>query len=133
MASVNKTILVGNIGQQPEIRYLPDGTPTVRISLATTDTWKDKSGDKQQRTEWHRVVFYRKLAEIAAEYLHKGSQIYIEGRLRTQKWTDKQGVERYTTEIIADTMQILSKNQHGSTGPNTAADDNPPDDWDIQF
>lgn len=138
MASVNKTILVGNLGQEPEIRYMPDGTPTVRISLATTDTWKDKSGNKQQRTEWHRVVFYRKLAEIAGEYLHKGSQIYIEGRLRTQKFTDKQGIERYVTEIIADTMQMLGKNPNGNaaTSVNPANPDhgfNDLDGDDIPF
>jgi single-strand DNA-binding protein len=108
MASVNKVILVGNLGRDPETRYNPEGGAICNISVATTDTWKDKtSGEKQERTEWHRVVFFNRLAEIAGEYLKKGSQVYIEGRLQTRKWTDKEGVEKYTTEIIADRMQML--------------------------
>jgi single-strand DNA-binding protein len=108
MASVNKVILVGNLGRDPETRYSPDGGAICNISVATTDTWKDKtSGEKQERTEWHRVVFFNRLAEIAGEYLKKGSQVYIEGALRTRKWQDKEGQERYTTEIVADKMQML--------------------------
>src|SRR6266478_7528497 len=108
MASVNKVILVGNLGRDPETRCNPEGGAITNISIATTDTWKDKtSGEKQERTEWHRVVFFSRLAEIAGEYLKKGSQVYIEGRLRTRKWQDKEGQDRYTTEIVADTMQML--------------------------
>src|SRR3954471_15056959 len=108
MASVNKVILVGNLGRDPETRYSPDGGAITNVSIATTDTWKDKaSGEKQERTEWHRVVFFTRLAEIAGEYLKKGSQVYIEGSLRTRKWQDKEGQERYTTEIVADRMQML--------------------------
>lgn len=112
MASVNKVILVGNLGRDPETRYNPEGGAITNISVATTDTWKDKaSGEKQERTEWHRVVFFSRLAEIAGEYLKKGSQVYIEGSLRTRKWTDKEGQERYTTEIVADRMQMLGSRQ----------------------
>jgi single-strand DNA-binding protein len=108
MASVNKVILVGNLGRDPETRYNAEGGAITNISVATTDTWKDKtSGEKQERTEWHRVVFFSRLAEIAGEYLKKGSQVYIEGSLRTRKWTDKEGTEKYTTEIVADKMQML--------------------------
>ncbi len=112
MASVNKVILVGNLGRDPETRYMPNGEAVTNCTLATTDTWKDKnSGEKKEATEWHRIVFYRKLAEIAGQYLKKGSQVYIEGSLKTRKWTDKEGVEKYTTEIIADTMQMLGSRQ----------------------
>ena len=107
MASINKVILIGNLGKDPETRYLANGDAVTSITLATTDTWKDKNGEKQEKTEWHRVVLYRKLAEIAGEYLKKGRPIYVEGRLETKQWTDKQGIERYTTQIIADTMQML--------------------------
>jgi single-strand DNA-binding protein len=118
MASVNKVILVGNLGRDPETRYSPDGGAICNISVATTDTWKDKtSGERQERTEWHRVVFFSRLAEIAGEYLKKGSQVYIEGRLQTRKWQDKEGQERYTTEIIADRMQMLgSRSGMGEAG-----------------
>ncbi len=111
MASVNKVILVGNLGRDPETRYMPDGGAVTNFSIATTDTWKDKSGEKQERTEWHRISTFQRLAEIAGEYLKKGSQVYIEGRLQTRKWTDKDGVEKYTTEIIADRMQMLGSRQ----------------------
>jgi single-strand DNA-binding protein len=112
MASVNKVILVGNLGKDPETRYMPNGEAVTNCTIATTDTWKDKtSGEKKEATEWHRIVFYRKLAEIAGQYLKKGSQVYIEGSLKTRKWTDKEGVEKYTTEIIADTMQMLGSRQ----------------------
>jgi single-strand DNA-binding protein len=114
MASVNKVIIVGNLGRDPEVRYLPEGGAITNISVATTDTWKDKSGEKQERTEWHRVAFFGKLAEIAGEYLKKGSQVYVEGALRTRKWQDKEGKERYTTEIVADRMQMLGSRGGGS-------------------
>lgn len=105
---VNKVILIGNIGQDPEIRYTPAGSAITNISIATSETWKDKqTGQSQERTEWHRVVFFNRLAEIAGEYLRKGSKVYIEGSLRTRKWQDQQGQERYTTEIVANEMQML--------------------------
>jgi single-strand DNA-binding protein len=108
MASVNKVILIGNLGRDPEVRYTPSGSAVCNISLATTRNWKSKeSGEKQEETEWHRVVFYDRLAEIAGEYLKKGRPVYVEGRLKTRKWQDKDGVEKYTTEIIAETMQLL--------------------------
>jgi single-strand DNA-binding protein len=115
MASVNKVILVGNLGRDPETRYTTGGEAVTNISIATTDTWKDKSGEKQERTEWHRVAFFGKLAEIAGEYLKKGSQVYVEGRLQTRKWQDKEGQDKYTTEIIADRMQMLGS-RTGSGG-----------------
>ena len=105
---INKVILVGNLGADPETRYMPSGGAVTNIRLATTDSWKDKaSGDKQERTEWHRVVFFNRLAEIAAEYLRKGSQVYVEGRLQTRKWQGQDGQDRYTTEIVASEMQML--------------------------
>lgn len=108
MASVNKVILVGNLGADPETRYMPNGDAVANIRLATTESWKDKaSGEKKEITEWHRVVFYRKLAEIVGQYLKKGSAVYVEGRIRTRKWQDKEGQERYTTEIEATEMQML--------------------------
>jgi single-strand DNA-binding protein len=123
MASVNKVILVGNLGRDPEVRYTPDNSAITNISLATTDTWKDKAGEKQERTEWHRVAFFGKLAEIAGEYLKKGSQVYVEGRLQTRKWQDKEGQERYTTEIVADRMQMLgSRGGMGGGGGDAPAD-----------
>ncbi|MDQ4147453.1 MAG: single-stranded DNA-binding protein [Pseudomonadota bacterium] len=105
---VNKVILVGNLGQDPEVKYMPSGGAVCNISLATTDSWKDKNtGERQERTEWHRVVFFNRLAEIAGEYLRKGSQVYVEGRLQTREWQDKEGQKRYTTEIVAGDMQML--------------------------
>jgi len=105
---INKVILVGNLGQDPEVKYMPNGNAVCNITVATSESWKDKnSGEMQERTEWHRVVFFRRLAEIAGEYLKKGSQVYLEGRLQTRKWQDQQGQDRYTTEIIADNMQML--------------------------
>lgn len=114
MASVNKVILVGNLGADPETRYLPSGDAVTNIRIATTDSWKDKSGEKQEHTEWHRVAFFGKVAEIAGEYLKKGSPVYVEGRIRTRKWQDKEGQERYSTEIVADRMQLLGG--RGSAG-----------------
>ena len=114
MASVNKVILIGNLGKDPETRYAPSGDAICNITLATTDTWRDKaSGEKREATEWHKVGFFGKLAEIAGQYLRKGSQVYIEGSLRTRKWTDKDGVERYTTEIRADVMKMLGGKSDG--------------------
>ncbi len=114
MASVNKVILIGNLGRDPEVRYMPSGDAMCNLNLATTDTWRDKSGEKQEKTEWHRVVMFGKQAEIAGEYLKKGSPVYIEGRLQTRKWTDKEGQDRYTTEIVADRMQMLGSRSGGS-------------------
>jgi single-strand DNA-binding protein len=111
MASVNKVILIGNLGRDPETRYMPDGGAITNISIATTENWKDKNGDKQEKTEWHRVAFFGKLAEIAGEYLKKGSQVYVEGRLQTRKWQDKDGQDKYTTEIVANAMQMLGSRQ----------------------
>ena len=116
---VNKVILVGNLGQDPEVKYMPSGQAVCNISIATTDSWSDKtSGEKQERTEWHRVVFFRRLAEIAGEYLRKGSQVYIEGRLQTRKWQDQSGADKYTTEIIANEMQMLGGRGGGASGGN---------------
>ena len=111
MASVNRVIIIGNLGKDPEMRYMPNGEAVANITLATTDTWKDKqTGEKKETTEWHRVVFFRKLAEIAGQYLKKGSQVYIEGSLKTRKW-EKDGHTNYTTEIVADTMKMLGSRQ----------------------
>jgi single-strand DNA-binding protein len=122
MASVNKVILIGNLGRDPETRYMPDGGAITNISLATTDVWKDKNGEKQEKTEWHRVAFFGKLAEIAGEYLKKGSQCYVEGRLQTRKWQDKDGADKYTTEIVADRMQMLGSRGGGAGGGGGGAD-----------
>jgi single-strand DNA-binding protein len=112
MASVNKVIIVGNLGRDPETRYMPSGDAMTTIAVATTDTWKDKgTGEKKEQTEWHRVTFFGKLAEIAGQYLKKGSQVYVEGSLRTRKYTDKDGVEKYATDIRADVMQMLGSRQ----------------------
>jgi single-strand DNA-binding protein len=112
MASVNKVIIVGNLGRDPEVRYTPNGSAVCNVSVATTRSWKNKeSGDKTEETEWHRVVFYDKLAEIAGEYLKKGRSVYVEGRLKTRKWQDKDGVEKYTTEIVATDMQMLGSRE----------------------
>lgn len=107
MASVNKVILLGNLGKDPEIKYMSNGEAVANIALATTEAWKDKNGEKKEKTDWHRIVFYRKLAEIVGEYCKKGKSIYVEGRLETRKWQDKSGQDRYTTEIIATDMKLL--------------------------
>ena len=121
MASVNKVILVGNLGADPEVRYMSNGEAVANVRLATTESWKDKgSGEKREVTEWHRVVFYRKLAEIVGQYLKKGSAVYIEGRIRTRKWQDKEGQERYTTEIEATEMQMLGGRQSASSSGGEA-------------
>tara|TARA_R110000868_G_scaffold318028_1_gene578820 strand:+ start:33923 stop:34381 length:459 start_codon:yes stop_codon:yes gene_type:complete len=104
---INKVILVGNLGRDPEVRYTPSGSAVTNVSIATSDTWKDKEGNAQERTEWHRIVFFNRLAEIAGEYLKKGSKIYVEGRLQTRKWQDKDNQDRYTTEIVGNEMQML--------------------------
>ncbi|HSW93378.1 MAG TPA: single-stranded DNA-binding protein [Gammaproteobacteria bacterium] len=121
--SVNKVILVGNLGRDPEVRYTPNGVAVANVTLATTEIWKDKqSGENQERTEWHRVTLYTRLAEIAGEYLRKGSKIYLEGRLQTRKWQDKNtGQDRYTTEIIADSLQMLDSKGSGSSSDQTAS------------
>ena len=118
MASVNKVIIVGNLGKDPEVRYTPNGDSVTNVTIATTDTWKDKgTGEKKEATEWHRVVFFGKLAEIAGQYLKKGRQVYVEGALRTRKWTDKEGHERYTTEIVANEMKMLGSREGMSDAP----------------
>src|SRR6266545_3221827 len=121
MASVNKVIIIGNLGRDPETRYMPEGAAITNISVATTEVWKDKNGEKQEKTEWHRVAFFGKLAEIAGEYLKKGSQVYVEGRLQTRKWQDKDGADKYTTEIVANAMQMLGSRQGmGGGAPDRA-------------
>lgn len=115
MASVNKVILVGNLGRDPEIKYMPSGDAIANIAVATTDKWKDKAtGEQKEATEWHRISFFGKLAEIVGQYLTKGSQVYVEGKLKTRKYTDKDGIEKYSTEIVADTMQMLGSRQASS-------------------
>lgn len=118
--SVNKVILIGNLGKDPEVRYTPNGTAVAQISIATTEAWKDKtSGENQEKTEWHRVVMYSRLAEIAGEYLRKGSKVFVEGRLQTRKWQDKtSGQDRFTTEVIADSLQMLDNKVGGGNGGN---------------
>ena len=107
MSGVNKVFLLGHLGRDPEMRYTPDGTAIATLNVATSETFKDRDGNKQERTEWHRVVFWSRAAEIAGEYLRKGSMAYVEGRLQTRKWTDKEGQERYTTEIVGDRLQLI--------------------------
>ena len=126
MASVNKVILMGNLGRDPEVRYSPDGGAIANVSIATTSRYKDKtSGDMKEDTEWHRVVFFGRLAEIAGEYLKKGRPVYVEGRLRTRKWQDQQGQERQTTEIVADHMQLLGGRDGAGQGAAAPQDDMP--------
>ncbi len=119
---VNKVILVGNLGADPEVRYMPSGGAVTNVTIATSEAWKDKqSGEQQERTEWHRVVFFNRLAEIAGEYLRKGSKVYVEGSLRTRKWQDQNNVERYTTEIVAAEMQMLDSKGGSSVGQSMPA------------
>ena len=113
--SVNKVILVGRLGKDPETRYMTNGEAVTNVTLATSENWKDKSGEKQEKTEWHNLVFYRRLAEIAGEYLKKGSQVYVEGKIQTRKWQDKEGKDRYTTEIIVNEMQMLGSKSGSSS------------------
>ena len=116
MASVNKVILIGNLGRDPETRYTTGGDAVTNLRIATTETWKDKSGEKQEKTEWHTVVLFGRQAEIAGEYLKKGRSVYIEGRLQTRKYTDKEGVEKYSTEVVGDRMQLLGGREGGGSG-----------------
>jgi single-strand DNA-binding protein len=115
MASVNKAIIVGNLGRDPEMRYTPNGDPIASFSVATTEKWKDKQGEQQEKTEWHNITIFGKLAEVCGEYLKKGSSVYLEGRIQTDKYTDKAGIEKYSTKIIADRMQMLGGKPEGST------------------
>lgn len=118
---VNKVILIGNLGNDPDIRYTAGGAAVANISLATAESWRDKeSGEQQERTEWHRIVFFGRLAEIVGEYLRKGSQVYVEGRLQTRKWQDKEGIDRYSTEIVANEMQMLGSKSGGSANYESA-------------
>src|SRR3990170_4404867 len=124
---VNKVILIGNLGNDPDVRYTASGAAVANISLATAESWKDKeSGEQQERTEWHRIVFFGRLAEIVGEYLHKGSQIYVEGRLQTRKWQDKEGHDRYTTEIVAGEMQMLGGRGGSGGGGGGSQTQEPP-------
>ncbi|MCP4996431.1 MAG: single-stranded DNA-binding protein, partial [Gammaproteobacteria bacterium] len=114
---VNKVILIGNLGKDPDVRYMPNGNAVANVTIATSESWKDKNtGEQQERTEWHRVVFFRRLAEVVGEYVKKGSKIYVEGRLQTRKWQDQGGQDRYTTEIVADQMQMLDSRGAGGGG-----------------
>lgn len=145
--SVNKVILIGRLGADPETRYMQNGDAVTNINLATTETWKNQNGEKQEKTEWHRVTFYRKLAEIAGEHLKKGGMVYIDGKLETRKWTDKNGIERYTTGIIAEIMKMLSgkpavqdSNAPTQSQPNNQTSNNAQpdhsgfdDDYDLPF
>ena len=138
MASVNKVILIGNLGKDPETRYMQDGTQVCNISLAMSEKWVDKSGSKNEKTEWINVVFYKKLAEIVNEYLKKGSKVYVEGKLETRKWVDKNGIERYTTQIIANEMRMLgvkkdSAESNDSSGQKTSTDSFSDLDNDVPF
>ncbi|MDD3884518.1 MAG: single-stranded DNA-binding protein [Gallionella sp.] len=113
--SVNKVILIGHLGKDPETRYMPNGDAVTNVSIATSENWKDKNGEKQEKTEWHNLVFFRRLAEIAGEYLKKGSLVYVEGKLQTRKWQDKEGQDRYTTEIVVNEMKMLGGKPEGAT------------------
>jgi single-strand DNA-binding protein len=127
MASVNKVIIVGNLGKDPEVRYMPSGGAICTVSIATSRQWKDKtSGERQEETEWHRVTFFERMAEIAGEYLKKGKSVYVEGRLKTRKYTDKDGVEKYSTDIIATDMQLLGSREGGGMGGDDGGGDSAP-------
>ncbi|NEV64887.1 single-stranded DNA-binding protein [Thiorhodococcus minor] len=130
MAGVNKVILIGNLGADPEVRYMPSGDAVANVSIATSETWKDRNtGERQERTEWHRVVFFGKVAEIVKQYLRKGSKIYVEGKLRTRKWQGQDGQDRYTTEVVIDmngTMQMLDSRQGGAMGSAVPFDNDAP-------
>ena len=126
MASVNKVILLGNLGRDPETRYTTGGDAVTNLRIATSEQWKDKSGEKQERTEWHSVVLFGRQAEVAGEYLKKGRSVYIEGRLQTRKYTDKEGVEKYSTEVVADRMQLIGGAREGGSGGDTDFASAPP-------
>ena len=123
MASVNRVILLGNVGQDPEMRYLPSGEAVAKFSIATTETWKDKAGGKQERTDWHRIEFIGRTAEIVGEYVKKGRQVYVEGSVRYDKWTDKEGVEKLLTKIKGDKLTLLGSREGGGGGSDTSYDD----------
>jgi len=127
MASVNKAILIGNLGADPELRYTQSGSAVANFNIATTEKWRDKDGQQQERTEWHRIVLWSRLAEIAKEYLRKGSSVYIEGRIQTRNYDDKDGVKRYITEIVGDRMQLLGARQGGGGQSNAGGPPPPPD------
>ncbi len=142
MAGVNKVILVGRLGADPEIRYTPSGAAVANFTLATSENWKDKDGNKQEKTEWHKIVVFSKLAEICGQYLNKGKQIYIEGRIQTRQWEDRDGNKKYTTEIVANQMQMLGspgqnqnqkQNQSAPAGAPRAGENDPPELDDIPF
>ena len=133
MASVNLAIIVGNLGRDPEVRYMSSGDAVANITIATTESWKDKAGAKQEKTEWHRCVAYGKTAELMGEYLKKGSPVYIQGRIQTKKWTDKEGQERYTTEIVVDRMQFLGGAKASKNEPEPATELPNEIDSDIPF
>ena len=124
---VNKVILIGNLGADPELKYTPSGVPVVNFSLATSESWNDKSGERQERTEWHRIVLWRKLAEIAGQYLRKGSKIYVEGKLQTRSWDDQSGQKRYTTEVVVNDMQMLDGRGETSGGSGEGVPSTPPE------
>jgi single-stranded DNA-binding protein len=126
MAGINKVIIVGNLGQDPEIRTMPNGDMVTKISVATSESWVDKNtNERKTQTEWHSIVFYRRQAEVAGEYLRKGSKVYVEGRLKTRKWQDQNGQERYTTEIIADMLQMLDSRQSGDNQDKSSTNNKP--------
>lgn len=133
MASVNKCIFIGNLGRDPEMRYMPSGDAIANFSIACTESFKDKSGAKQERTEWIRIAMFGKLAEIAGEYLKKGSSVYIEGRMQTRKWQNKEGVDQYTTEIVADRMQLLDKKEIKNGTADNQQENNHISDNDIEI
>jgi single-strand DNA-binding protein len=129
---LNKTILIGNLGADPVTRYMPDGTPVTNASLATTETWKDRtSGEKKERTEWHRIVFFGRKAEVASDYLKKGAKVYLEGSNRTRKWTDSEGVDRYPTEVHIHVMKMLDKKPADDSAPPAGMADLPPTEGDY--
>lgn len=123
MASLNKVLIIGHLGKDPDTRYLPDGNATATISVATTETWKDKAGEKKEQTEWHRIVFFGRIAEVASQYLKKGALVYVEGRIQTRKWDDKDGNTRYVTEIVGRELKMLGGKPDGESKPATAGAD----------
>lgn len=125
MGSLNKAALIGHLGANPESRFMPDGTQVANISIATTESWKDKQGDKRERTEWHRVVFYAGLADVVCKYLEKGAQVYVEGKLRTRNWEDKQGVERFSTEVVGKELVMLGKKNERYVDSDPGVPDDP--------
>ena len=126
MASVNKVILIGNLGQDPEMKYMPNGNAVANFSIATTESWKTQSGEAKEKTEWHKIVAFRKLAEICGQYLKKGKSVYIEGKIQTRTWDDKDGIKRYTTEVIADQMTMLSRSNDSDSGSDSGSAYVPP-------